>query len=54
MYKCISAYNNTGAVEIACQSMIRKGNCLDNVCAESFFKTLKVELNLSKRRFTVK
>ena len=36
-----------------CQSMSRKGNCWDNACAESFFKTLKVELNLSKRRFTV-
>jgi transposase InsO family protein len=27
-----------------CQSMSRKGNCWDNVCAESFFKTLKREL----------
>ena len=26
------------------QSMSRKGNCWDNACAESFFKTLKVEL----------
>jgi transposase InsO family protein len=26
------------------QSMIRKGNCWDNACAESFFKTLKREL----------
>jgi len=26
------------------QSMGRKGNCWDNVCAESFFKTLKREL----------
>jgi transposase InsO family protein len=26
------------------QSMNRKGNCWDNVCAESFFKTLKREL----------
>ena len=25
------------------QSMSRKGNCWDNACAESFFKTLKVE-----------
>ena len=24
--------------------MSRKGNCWDNACAESFFKTLKVEL----------
>ena len=26
------------------RSMSRKGNCWDNACAESFFKTLKVEL----------
>jgi putative transposase len=26
------------------QSMSRKGDCWDNACAESFFKTLKVEL----------
>jgi transposase InsO family protein len=26
------------------QSMSRKGNCWDNACAETFFKTLKVEL----------
>jgi transposase InsO family protein len=26
------------------QSMSRKGNCWDNACAESFFKTLKMEL----------
>jgi transposase InsO family protein len=26
------------------QSMSRKGNCWDNACAESFFKTLKSEL----------
>ncbi|MGI0154390.1 IS3 family transposase, partial [Pseudidiomarina sp. WS423] len=25
------------------QSMSRKGNCWDNVCAESFFHSLKVE-----------
>jgi transposase InsO family protein len=27
-----------------CQSMSRKGNCWDNACAETFFKTLKREL----------
>jgi transposase InsO family protein len=27
------------------QSMSRKGNCWDNACAESFFKTLKCELD---------
>jgi len=36
------------------QSMSRKGNCWDNACAESFFKTLKVELDLSKRRYDKK
>ena len=30
------------------QSMSRKGNCWDNACAESFFKTLKSELNILK------
>jgi len=34
------------------QSMSRKGNCWDNACAESFFKTLKRELELSKRRYS--
>jgi transposase InsO family protein len=28
------------------QSMSRKGNCWDNACAESFFKTLKWELDI--------
>ena len=28
------------------QSMSRKGNCWDNACAESFFKTLKTELKI--------
>ncbi len=36
------------ALQNACptvrQSMSRKGNCWDNACAESFFKTLKREL----------
>jgi len=36
------------------QSMSRKGNCWDNACAESFFKTLKRELDLSKRRYNAK
>jgi len=34
------------------QSMSRKGNCWDNACAESFFNTLKRELNLSKGRYS--
>ena len=36
------------------QSMSRKGNCWDNACAESFFKTLKMELDLSERRYNKK
>ena len=30
-------------------SMSRKGNCYDNACAESFFKTLKMELVYHER-----
>ena len=36
------------------QSMSRKGNCWDNACAESFFKTLKTELHIPKRRCSKK
>jgi transposase InsO family protein len=37
------------------RSMSRKGNCWDNAYAESFFKTLKTELDLSeKRRYSAK
>jgi transposase InsO family protein len=32
------------------QSMSRKGNCRDNACAESFFKTLKWELDILEGR----
>jgi transposase InsO family protein len=32
------------------QSMSGKGNCWDNACAESFFKTLKVELDTLEGR----
>jgi transposase InsO family protein len=32
------------------QSMSRKGNCWDNACAESFFKTLKQELPIFNGR----
>ena len=32
------------------QSMSRKGNCWDNACAESFFKTIKSELDELQRR----
>jgi transposase InsO family protein len=34
------------------QSMSRKGNCWDNACAESFFKTLKRELEVLNGRHT--
>ena len=36
------------------QSMSRKGDCWDNACAESFFKTLKVELDVLKGNHSVK
>ena len=36
------------------QSMSRKGNCWDNACAESFFGTLKTELEELKRRCSKK
>jgi len=34
------------------QSMSRKGNCWDNACAETFFKTLKWELDILNGRHT--
>jgi putative transposase len=34
------------------QSMSRKGNCWDNACAESFFKTLKTELDVFDKKHT--
>lgn len=34
------------------RSMSRKGNCWDNACAESFFKTLKWELDILEGRHT--
>ena len=34
------------------QSMSRKGNCWDNACAESFFKTLKTELETLDGRYS--
>jgi len=36
------------------QSMSRKGNCWDNACSESFFKTLKRELDSLNGRSTRK
>ena len=36
------------------QSMSGKGNCWDNACAESFFKTLKVELDILEGKHTAR
>jgi transposase InsO family protein len=36
------------------QSMSRKGNCWDNACAESFFKTLKEEMGIMGRGYNRK
>ena len=36
------------------QSMSRKGNCWDNACAESFFKTIKTELYILKKGGSVR
>jgi transposase InsO family protein len=36
------------------QSMSRKGNCWDNACAESFFKTLKTELDIFDGSYNLK
>jgi len=43
---CCSAFRSllTNFGKAIVQSMSRKGNCWDNACAESFFKTLKREL----------
>lgn len=43
---CCSAFRSaiTNSGKTIVQSMSRKGNCWDNACAESFFKTLKREL----------
>ena len=35
------------------QSMSRKGNCWDNACAESFFKTIKTELEALNVRHSI-
>jgi len=43
---CAQAFRDalSGRCPAVRQSMSRKGNCWDNACAESFFKTLKREL----------
>jgi transposase InsO family protein len=42
-----------GICPSARQSMSRKGNVWDNACAESFFKTLKWELDILKGKHTL-
>jgi transposase InsO family protein len=37
-----------------CQSMSRKGNCWDNACSESFFKTLKSEEEKLNGKYSAK
>jgi len=44
-YACMDFTEELDAYEIT-QSMSRKGNCWDNAPAESFFKTLKYELDM--------
>jgi len=45
---CCEALSRLAAV----QSMSRKGECWDNAVLESFFSTLKLELNLDKAQGT--
>ena len=47
-YACEDFTKKLGAYNII-QSMSRKGNCWDNAPAESFFKTLKHELDMPDR-----
>jgi transposase InsO family protein len=51
------AYAFRDALRLGCpsvrQSMSRKGNCWDNACAESFFKTLKTELETLTGKFSM-
>ena len=51
---CSSAFRNRlqGLCPSVRQSMSRKGNCWDNACAESFFKTLKLELDVLDGKHT--
>jgi transposase InsO family protein len=54
---CSTEFKNaaTAMCPLMIQSMSRKGNCWDNACAESFFKTLKREVtelggNVSRKK----
>lgn len=52
-YACHEFVNEIGKHNIE-RSMSRKGNCWDNAVAESFFKTIKVELIYQNRYLTRK
>lgn len=43
-YECTAFAQLLGSYKLVKRSMSRKGDCWDNAVAESFFKTLKVEL----------
>jgi transposase InsO family protein len=43
-YACLAFANLLDSYKLVSRSMSRKGDCWDNAVAESFFKTLKVEL----------
>jgi putative transposase len=43
-YACLAFANLLKSYKLVSRSMSRKGDCWDNAVAESFFKTLKVEL----------
>ena len=53
---CSEEFRRTlkGKCPTARQSMSRKGDCWDNACAESFFKTLKTELDVLEGRHSRK
>lgn len=48
-YACGEFTEQLKANKLVTQSMSRKGNCWDNAPAESFFKTLKAELNMDTK-----
>jgi transposase InsO family protein len=50
-YACNAFTNLLGCDKLVIRSMSRKGNCWDNAVAESFFKTIKVELVYHQRFF---
>lgn len=52
-YACGDFVNLLGSYPCVERSMSRKGNCWDNAVAESFFKTLKVEL-IYRNRYSSK